>query len=147
VDAWPDSTPNAVGLEQEFQSELNEPRRVQLAAHNSEARVIRCAACGVWRAKLHTIEGVEELGPELQSQLVLRSEVCGLKYCDVPVIDSLPSERGIDTTFVAETPVGRRREAARIEPGDSSREGRMGYGLVASGHIIWTQNTDSQIRR
>src|SRR5258708_29535621 len=108
---------------------MNEPRRVQLAVHNSEARVIRCAASGIWRAKLHTIEGVEELGPELQAQLVFRSEVCGLKYRDVPVINSLSSKVGIDTTLVTETPVGRRTDTATIEPDDSSPVGRMGCDL------------------
>ena len=131
-------------LEQELQSELDEPWRVQLAAHDAEARIIRCAASGVRWAKLHTIESVEELGPELQTELVLRSEVCGFKYRDVPVIDSLPSQGGIDATLVTETPVGRRRETARIEPRNSSREGRMRHGLVTSGDIIRAQNTDSQ---
>ena len=58
-----------------------------------------------------------------------------------------PRKVGIDTTLVPKTPVGRRREAARIEPGDSSREGCMGHGFVASGDIIRTQNTDSEVSR
>jgi hypothetical protein len=55
----------ALGSEQELQSELNEPRRVQLAAHNSEVRVILCTASGVWRAKLDAIKRIEELSPKL----------------------------------------------------------------------------------
>src|SRR5258707_12449203 len=146
VDVWLTSTRALWVLEQELQSELNEPRRVQLAVHNSEARVIRGAAGGVWRAKLHTIEGVEELGPELQSELILRSEVRCLEYRDVPVVDSLPAQRRIHAPFVAEAPIGGRREAAWIEPRDSARKRRMGYGLVASLNVIRTQNTDSQVR-
>ena len=86
----------ALGLEQELQGELNEPRRVQLAAYNSEAGVVRCTASGVWRTKLHTIEGVEELGPELQAEFVLWAKVRGLEYRDVPVIDALTSKSRID---------------------------------------------------
>jgi hypothetical protein len=52
-------------LEQEFQGELNEPWIAQLAARNSETRVVRCAASGIWWAKLDPIKRIEEFRPEL----------------------------------------------------------------------------------
>src|SRR5580658_4682949 len=123
-------------LEQELQSELNEPWIVQLVVHESEAR---SAETGVWRSKLDTIKCVEELRPELQAKPVLRAKVRGLENRDVPVIDPRAAKRGIHTRFVAETPVCGSCEAAGIDPRNSRRRYRVGCALVASWYNIRTQ--------
>jgi hypothetical protein len=77
--------PSFHALEQELQSELNEPRVVQLTGHKPEVRVIGCqqtgviATNGVGKGKLDAIKRVEELRPELQAELVLRAKVRGLE--------------------------------------------------------------------
>src|SRR5271154_7018721 len=97
-------------LEQELQSELNQAWIVKLAVHEPKARVVRSpqtdviAASGVRWAKLNAIEGVEELRPELQAELVLRAEVRRLEQGEVPVVDPRTAHRGIDARLVAEVP-------------------------------------------
>ena len=140
-------------LEQELQSELNESRVVELAVHNSEARVIGCrysqtgviAARGVRWAKLDAIERVEELCPELQAKLILRAKVRRLKQGEVRVIDPCPTHCGIHARLVAEVPSGQRKsatrrcEAVRVEPKETGRRGRLRYALVASWYNIRAQ--------
>ena len=61
-------------LEHELQGELNEPWIIQLATGNSETRVVGFATCGVRWAKLDAIKRIEELRPELQTELFTRTE-------------------------------------------------------------------------
>ena len=67
-------------LEQELQCELNQARLVKLTAHDTEvAGRCRGAAARVRWAKLDAIEGVEELGAELQTKFIFRTEIRRLK--------------------------------------------------------------------
>ena len=75
-------------LVDELQSELNEPRIVQLATGYSET-TSGTATSGIRWAKLDAIKRIEELRPELQTKPF--TDVCRLFYRDVPVIDPLAS--------------------------------------------------------
>src|SRR5277367_1247257 len=99
-------------LEQELQSELNEPRIAQLATRNSETLIIRFTASGIRWAKLDAIKRIEELRPELQTELFLRTEARRLEYREIPVIDSFASKRRIHTRLVPETKVAGSCEAS-----------------------------------
>ena len=76
-------------LEHELQSELNEPRSVQLATRNSKTRIIRTATSSIRWAKLDAIKRIEELRPELQTKLFTRTEARGLEDREVPITDPL----------------------------------------------------------
>ena len=133
-------------LEQELQSELNEPRIAQLAARNSETPVIRFTASGIRWSKLDAIKRIEELRPELQTEPFLRTEVRRLEYRDVPVIDPCAPKRRIHARLVPETKVAGSCEASRVEPGNSPRLSYMRGTFGASRHNIRAQNPDSQTR-
>ena len=116
-------------LEQEFQSELNQPRVVQLAADNSE---VPGAACRTRRAKLDAIKSVEKFGSELKAKPVIRTEIRGFVQRDVPVIDSCAPECGIHTRLIPECPIPRCSEAIWVEPSDSTRDGNVRCALLAA---------------
>ena len=126
-------------LEQELQCKLNESRIVELAAHKSEARVIRRAARRVRRAKLDAIKGVEKLGSELKPKPVIRTEICRFVYRYVPVIDPSASECGIHTRLIAKLPRPGSCEAILVEPRESRRGRHVRRTLFASRHKIRTQ--------
>src|ERR1700677_552519 len=93
-------------LEQELQCELNESWGVELAVDDAETAGRWPGAAGrVRRAKLDPIERIEELCPELQTEFILRANVRRLEYREVPVIDPRATKRGVNSRFVAETPL------------------------------------------
>ena len=133
-------------LEDELQSELNQPRSVQLATCNSESRTIGCTTSGSRCAKLDTIKGIEELRPELQTKPFPRTEVRRLEYREVPVIDPFASKRRVHARLVPETKVAGSCEASWVDPGNSSRLSYVRGTLGASRHNIRAQSPDSQTR-
>src|SRR3974390_364021 len=139
-------------LEQELQSELNQAWVVKLTGYEPKVRVVGgqqsrvIAASGVWRAELDAIKRVEELCPELQAELVIRTEVRGLKEREVPVIDTCPSKRRVHARLVSKGPSGRRQRAARgckairVEPSKSRRRRGLRYALAAARYDVRTQS-------
>jgi len=138
--------PSTHTLEQEFQSELNQPRIVQLVIRNSETRIIRFAASGIRCDELDAIKRIEELRPELQTELFTRTEARRLEYREVPVIDPLATKRWVHARLVPETKVAGSCEASRVEPGNSPGHTCMRGALAASRHNIGAQSPDSQTR-
>src|SRR6202049_1689837 len=134
-------------LEHELQSELNEPRIAQLAARNAETRIIRFAASCIRWAKLDAIERIEELRPELQTELFTGPEVRRLEDREVPVIDACAPKRRIHARLVPERKIAGRGEAIRVEPSNSSRHRGVRGALAASRHDIRAQDPDAQIRQ
>ena len=79
-----------------------------------------------------------------------------LEYCEVPVIDSLLSERSIDTRFVTEGPrvilhtrrfSAGSREASGVEPLREPGHSAAGDVLIASGDVVRPDRTLSEEAR
>ena len=133
-------------LEHELQSELNEPRIPQLATRNSETRIIGTTTGRIRWPKLDAIKRIEELRPELQTELFTRTKVRRLEYREVPVIDPFAAKRRVHSRLVPETKVAGSCEAIRVEPGNSPRRSCVRDTLGASRHDIRAQSPDSQTR-
>src|ERR1700722_20801039 len=137
------STPT---LEHKLQRELNEPRIPQLATRNSETRIVGTTTSRIRWAKLDAIKRIEELRPELQTELFPRPEARRLEYREVPVIDPFAPKVRIHARLVPETKVGGSGEASRVKPGDAPCLRYMRGTLGASPHNIGAQGPDSQTR-
>ena len=138
--------PSTHTLEQEFQSELNQPRIVQLVIRNSETRIIRFAASGIRCDELDAIKRIEELRSELQTEPFTRTEVRRLEYREVPVTDPLTAKRWVHARLVPEAKVAGSCEASRVEPGNSPVRSYVRCALGTSRHNIRAQSPDSQTR-
>src|ERR1700677_276157 len=135
-----------VALERELQTKLNQTRIVQLARNQAKRVTSRSAVVrSAGEPKLSPVEGIEELGPEFQAEFIVRSELGPLEDCQVPVIDTICTERGINTSFRSISVVRRRSKASRIERLAEFRDGaRRRGGLVASGNDIGSDVGDTQ---
>jgi hypothetical protein len=133
-------------LEHELQRELNEPRIPQLATRNSETRIIGTTTGRIRWPKLDAIKRIEELRPELNTELFTRTEARRLEYREVPVIDPFAPKVRIHTRLVPETKVRGSGEASRVEPCNSPRLRHVRGTLGASPHNIGAQGTNSQTR-
>src|SRR5580698_597137 len=129
---------SCVALERELQAKLNQTRVVQLAGDQAKrvsswGPVVR----GAGESKLGPVKGIEELSPELNAKLVVRTELGSLEDRQVPVVDSRRTERGINTSLSPITVIRWRSEASRIKGfskfGDSAPCWRR---FVASGNHV-----------
>src|SRR5205807_3533055 len=76
-----------VGLENEFQPELDEPRIGSCGSAADNTKRGRPYA-GVRRSELCSVKEVEELGSELKSELFVRAKTGSLKQGEVPIINA-----------------------------------------------------------
>jgi len=74
-----------------FHSELDKPRIVDRIIHDSKASRLKE---GLWRAKLRTVEEVEELSPELEAHSFGRAEGRSFEYGEIEIDDTLLAQTG-----------------------------------------------------
>src|SRR5882724_1072911 len=72
-------------LELQFQSELNLPRVIPLAADHAEGRVAECCRRN---AELDMIGDVEELGAELQVEAFAFSKIIVLEKTEIQIVQA-----------------------------------------------------------
>src|ERR1700722_9943495 len=89
---------SCVALERELQTKLNQTRVVVLAGDDAKrVRVIRRHERSSREPKLYAVKRVEELSSEFNAELIIRAELGSLEDCQIPVVNSLRSERWINT--------------------------------------------------
>jgi hypothetical protein len=75
----------------QFQRKLDLPRLVDLSADHAEVS-LPDRASGI--SKPRPVEGIEELGPELDIESLVRAEAIVLEETSVPVVDPVDTDVG-----------------------------------------------------
>src|SRR5216684_106745 len=135
-------------LEDEFESELNQPRICpgSRAGYDSEVLIISCAANGVGRGKLCSIEDIEKLRSKLEVEPVVGSKPRSLEEGEIEIVDSLCAQPGIHARLISESEIRRCRKTGGVEPSrcvqiiriSQSCSGGSGDRRSAAGHKVRT---------
>lgn len=104
--------------EEEFHAELNESwiSSGRGGRHYSKIGVVDRAANGIGWRELGTVEQIEKLHPEFQSQPFVVRKSCSLKERKIKVIDALGAQSRIHPRLCAKFKIRRGRKARGVEP-------------------------------
>src|ERR1700719_359760 len=125
------------GLEIKLESKLDQARigSWRGAGDESKIRVIRGATGGVRGSKLRAIEQVKEFQARFNPVATVGTKDNFFENGEIKVIYAIRTQGGIDTRFVAESEIGRSREARCVKPSVQAGRGGARCFIAACHHV------------